>query len=131
MTEAEWAECRDPQPMLEFLRGTVSQRKLLLITIACLRHAWWYCLTSRRSIEALKRAERCADDRSVSEKELQRVNAKMADIAAARSGYFTLDEGRALVTRDLRDIIGNPFRPVPIDLAWLSWNDGTETNLAA
>jgi hypothetical protein len=128
MTEAEWLACPDPKPMLEFLRGTVSQRKLLLITIACCRHAWQWCLTDRRRTEALKRAERCADDRSVSEKELRRVNAKMADIAAS-SGYLNFtDEGRAIATSVLLEIIGNPFRPVPIEPAWLSV---TVTNLAA
>jgi hypothetical protein len=31
----------------------------------------------------------------------------------------------------LRDVIGNPFRPVPtIEPAWLSWNDGTIPRLA-
>src|SRR5262245_10676255 len=128
MTEAEWLACPDPKPMLEFLRGTASQRKLLLITTACCRHAWWCCLTGRGSTEALKRAERCADDRSVSEKELRRVTAKMADIAAYGGYFFNLDEGRAIATRVLRDVIGNPFRPVPIETAWLSV---TVTNLAA
>jgi hypothetical protein len=32
----------------------------------------------------------------------------------------------------VRDIIGNPFRPLPsIDPAWLCWNDGTVQRLAA
>jgi hypothetical protein len=30
----------------------------------------------------------------------------------------------------LRDIFGNPFRPVPADPNWLSWNDGTIPELA-
>jgi hypothetical protein len=32
--------------------------------------------------------------------------------------------------RLLRDIIGNPFRPVAVDPAWLSWNAGTVVRLA-
>jgi hypothetical protein len=31
----------------------------------------------------------------------------------------------------LRDIFGNPFRPVRIDPAWLTWSDGTVRRLAA
>jgi hypothetical protein len=30
----------------------------------------------------------------------------------------------------LLDIFGNPFRPVPIDPAWLRWQGGTVVNLA-
>jgi hypothetical protein len=35
MTEAEWLTCTDPQRMLEFLRGTVSERKLRLFACGC------------------------------------------------------------------------------------------------
>jgi hypothetical protein len=30
----------------------------------------------------------------------------------------------------IRDIVGNPFRPVPIDPAWCSWHGGTGVRLA-
>jgi hypothetical protein len=33
-------------------------------------------------------------------------------------------------TAILRDIFGNPFRPVSVTPAWLGWNDGTVSNLA-
>jgi len=35
MTEAEWLTCTDPTPMLEFLRGKASDRKLRLLGCAC------------------------------------------------------------------------------------------------
>jgi hypothetical protein len=30
----------------------------------------------------------------------------------------------------LRDIFGNPFRPVALDPAWLAWNDGAVQKMA-
>jgi hypothetical protein len=30
----------------------------------------------------------------------------------------------------LRDTLGSPFRPVPLDPAWLTWRDGTIPKLA-
>jgi hypothetical protein len=38
-------------------------------------------------------------------------------------------EGRAVCDL-IRDIIGNPFRPVSLEPSWLTWNDGTVVKLA-
>jgi hypothetical protein len=60
MTEAEWNTCTDPQPMLEFLRGKVSDRKLRLFAVACCFHVK-HLLPDPRSLDALSVAEGFAD----------------------------------------------------------------------
>jgi len=67
MTEAEWLACPDPTPMLEFLRGKASDRKLRLFGCAYCR--WlWNLLTDKYSRKALAVAERYADAEVSAEK---------------------------------------------------------------
>jgi hypothetical protein len=60
MTEQEWLECTSPTPMLEFLAGRASERKLRLFACACCRRVW-RAMVDERSRTAVETAERIAD----------------------------------------------------------------------
>jgi hypothetical protein len=65
-------------------------------------------------------------------------NASLAFAAIANPGAASSDTGFSRSQRVeeraqadlLRDIFGDPFRPVPLDPAWLTWNDGAVVSLA-
>jgi hypothetical protein len=60
MTEAEWLTCADPQPMLEYVRGKASERKLRLFACACARLVWDR-LPADLLRESVETAEKYAD----------------------------------------------------------------------
>lgn len=60
MTEEEWLSCDDPNPMLRFVRGKVSDRKLRLFAVACCRRIE-YLFVSWHQRQSIEIAERYAD----------------------------------------------------------------------
>jgi len=168
MTEAEWLGCTDPQHMLNFLRGKVSDRKLRLFAVACCQRPY-YQVADERFRKAVQLAERMTDENVDEEEwrlvheaahelwyaawclsdavqhESQRVTAEVeslmhADMATA-AGWAILEDawdGAYQVTGVewdqkhldepshqlalMRDIFGNPFRPVTVDASWLTAN---------
>jgi hypothetical protein len=112
-------------------------------------------LTDERCRQALVVIERCADGQG-SWRELEAALAGVEAVEVATTGrsraaaraiaaaWHTAEHARsaaAQVAPDptverthqadlLRDIIGNPFRAVPMELSWLRWNDGCVERLA-
>jgi hypothetical protein len=148
MTEAEWLECNDPTPMLEYIKGRGSERKIRLLAVACCRTYSKY-FSNEESWEAVEVASQVADGIAQSgERErafeaahhaanwTYNAGAEM-EAAAFTCGtreqvnevpQLTIDafacnfyqNPRRLVLILLRCIFGNPLRPVSIDPAWLT-----------
>src|SRR5581483_1300225 len=60
MTEGEWLNCRDPLPMLRFVRLRLSDRKRRLFACACCRLVW-DALPADWSRQAVELGEQYAD----------------------------------------------------------------------
>jgi hypothetical protein len=60
VTEAEWLDARDPESMLYFERGRLSDRKSRLFACACCRRLWLFA-PDRDWQRAVETAERYAD----------------------------------------------------------------------
>ena len=59
MNEAKCLACTDPGPMLEFLRGKTSNRKLRLFASGCARRVW--NILEERSRKVVEVSDKFAD----------------------------------------------------------------------
>ena len=146
MTEAEWQGCDDPGRMLEFLRGKASDRRLRLFASACchrlapLLHSnqsRWFCGAMLSLEEALESGatdpalghDHPAEPRQLADvirtirgADAQRAAELTAKTTAEMAGWATdewrLRAERTVQARRLRDVFGNPFRPVAFSQEW-------------
>jgi hypothetical protein len=159
MTEADWLAAEDPVPMLEFLQGKASDRKLRLLAVACVRGTVWRQLSDPTRQKAVEVAEQFADGQCTeAERGSAHLDAWLADgdvnlagcaareaaspVAwtaatdvlshlreAVRRGQLSTESVTCSVSA-LRCIFGNPFRPGSIPPAVLTWSDATVLKLA-
>lgn len=146
MTEASWLASTDPTLMLKFLRGKASNRKLRLLACAF----WWATYHERFSGGIHLARRRWAEawiDRGAPRGDLNSL--PWASDVPYPSGSLPAREWHVLhpnpweaiqmflverVAQEqailLRDIFGNPFRPVATAPAILRWNDACVVKIA-
>ena len=159
MTEQEWLACADPTPMMEFLRGKASDRKLRLFACAfgrAVRDSQHQLGPSTVAV-AERYADGLASDQDLDSERRRWACSPEERGPVAPSAYdgaweavdsltryervwrhdpdsYSCISADAVLKRSallLRDIFGNPFRPSPpLPAAMLAWNDGTIRRLA-
>jgi hypothetical protein len=134
-----WETHRDAQEMLSLLPGRASERKLRLIACACAR-LLNVAELSEHNRAAIDSAERYADG-LCPRKEMKKL-CKHSDLAwlanrevqeSAREAIYLLGgQGHAARGADVvREILGDPFRPVVLRHEWLRSVGGAVAHLAA
>jgi hypothetical protein len=99
VTEADWLASTDPVPMLVYLRGRPSDRKLRLFAVACCRRIW-HLLTDPRSRRAVEVVEDYADG-TVGDDELRLAVIGADSVAEGRVASATEVADLALATAAL------------------------------
>jgi hypothetical protein len=146
MTEAEWLACEDSAALLAFVWSRTSERKLRLLAVSCYRRAWDFPPDAPAS-RAVRIAELFADGlaptttlsaaelsvRVDEENDEWAVGFKLAAriLAEQPLNLLRLEHSmtRVMIGCDsqlcpaataelLREVVGNPFRPVPFSPDW-------------
>jgi hypothetical protein len=148
VTEAQWLACTDPMPMLEFLRGKASNRKLRLFAVECFRRVLRFRAEERHRL-AVQVKERYVEGQATQQEVGTAIDGEYddpyyavdpfvgdawlgadyaaycsANLAASapddeqnQAGARFCPKEQAAQCDLLREIFGNPFRPVTLDPA--------------
>lgn len=156
LTAHQWDVWTDLKPMLDDCK---DERKLRLFACACARTLWDTMSARYRAAVELaeqfadgkatnakrKRAKEQCESAQRTEGRTQSASAATDCLAtdpesaawngawAAATGAFNSKPWRAARARQadlLREIFGNPLRPVPVNPEWLTWNRGTVPRVA-
>ena len=127
MTEAEWLACEDPEAMVGCLRERVSNRKLLLY---CAAHRIAAGVARGEDVSHFELVIRYADGpmtpadvkqvvmNSPYPLWVENLHAWATDVANNGCGFHISPVPLGECVRLLRDIFGNPFRPVVFSSTW-------------
>jgi hypothetical protein len=148
MTEAEWQDCGEPDVMLMFLWGKASNRKSRLFACGDCRRKWeWWFSRNEEARRAVMVAEQYADGRTTDAElaaaDHSQIRYHVAHcVTIADAGISAIEEARTMLEAAvscvgeyadlqkikseekrsqvalLRDIFGNPFRPVAFSPEW-------------
>jgi hypothetical protein len=105
VTEEDWLASTDPMPMLEFLRGKASDRKLWLFSVACCRRVW-HLFADTRCRAAVETGERYADGLATDDDLMETseeafcrrndiIGGSLEEAAAMASAFAVVDGSRA------------------------------------
>jgi hypothetical protein len=159
MTEAEWLACTEPRLMLRFLQGKASDRKLRLFIAEGVRSLEPILGNEQKVLAEMHEqvAEGRATEEDLERFLLRDMpelwehrapggnlpsvwqSARMVvrdrfKLAPLKKNGSVTAESRATeyaeMSRQLRCIFGNPFRPSSIDPTVLTWNGGTVPRMA-
>jgi hypothetical protein len=144
MTEEKWLAAKNPRPMIKFLRGKTSERKLLLFVHAFLRglegilvDKWNWANVEKAELKSTQWAvlqEMIADlkwrrveeqdfENAVWAREMERAIRNSQD-GCDKTIQITMTlanrKGLPLLSTVVRDLFGNPFRPITLNPTWLT-----------
>lgn len=137
MNERRWLQANKPSPLLEYVGEAASQRKQRLLGVACCRRVQG-AIADSRFVEVVDTGEQFADG-LLGTSELAAAHALVtpqnyweegpayrltapiinADLVLGRCWQVvTLRDEQIAQSHLVRDIFGNPFRPVAFDPSW-------------